>query len=212
MQRKTDAFITGEVTSAFDAKTADLSGPKVAAVPPPQQLAPSLQPIVVGEPVKPKPAATPSWGDHALVRDLISAPVSYIARKTLLRSPDTLKKFLADGTRTRRYLSHPLIKGVLDDPKVLKWVVVNRAVMQGFLASPAMQDKTAVAMLAKSDLLKAISKARGAQAVFQDPGFAQMLLVDPQAQGWLMKNPAAIDALKDLMPALAKSAGTTRRR
>lgn len=209
MNRTTDSYLTDEVAHSFDAKTADTAPKPVPRnLVAPLQPQTSLTPIVTG--LKPKAVQTNNWGDHPLVRDLVAGPALFLAKKTYLGKAEALEAFLEDRRMTQRWLTHPLIQGVLGDPRLLKWIV-GPTVIQAFLSTPAMQDRKAVAALSKSELIKGIAKAPGVQALVQDPGFIQAVLLSPQAMTWMMQNPSAVEALKDIAPALAKAAGTTRR-
>ncbi|MBI3553750.1 MAG: hypothetical protein HY077_14735 [Elusimicrobia bacterium] len=144
---------------------------------------------------------------RSLFVELMSKPVDFIVKKTLLAKSESFEKFVRDPARVDRYLSHPLIRGVLDNPRLLRGLLSSQAVISGFVRSPAMQDSRAISALANSLLLKRISQDRGVQNVLKEPGFVSGLVLNPEAFGWLSKHPDALTAFSKMSPSVGQSMG-----
>lgn len=214
LSRERESFLTPELMKDFDAQEvkpvpgapAVSAGLGTSGAGARSGFSEAPSPRVPTAPLK-DAVASPAAGaaGHKLFQGLISSPVEFMVRQTHLGRPERFRAFVRDPRRVGRYLSHPLIRGVLDRPGLVRLLLSRPAVIQGFIASPAMQDGRAVAALAQSPLLKQLGQSLGVQAVLEDPAFVRQLVMNPQLMNWIARNPQAAGALSQFGPAMARA-------
>lgn len=170
----------------------------------PAMVSPALLPagrMPAAGPASASKAAAAQWvTSRSQFQALMAGPVRFMVDRTWLGKPAGFAGFLKDPKRTAAYVSHPLIRGALDNPAVMKALLGNPAVVQGFLSSPAMQDPGTIRLLAQSPLFDTLIKSAGVQAVLSDPIFVQNTLFGPATTGWMLKHPEAMGAFAKLKP------------
>ncbi|MDD5656576.1 MAG: hypothetical protein PHF00_04905 [Elusimicrobia bacterium] len=195
-----------QMAAARDAWEQNVSGPedgadRAVSLPGPAgeaDAAAAAQAPASATPVPAAAAARPGAAYAAgspMLRALLSAPARFIVEKTLLGRPEEFRRFLSDPRRTRRYLSHPLVKEILSDTALVRRLAGNRAVVDAFLQSPAMQDPRAIQALADSGLCRSILQSPGASALADDPAFVRDLFVNPRTVAWISSHPEAAAAV-----------------
>lgn len=174
-------------------KSAGLAMPEARPAPKP------VAPAVAKSSAAAQAAPLSSWVPaQKIFQDMIAAPTDFLVRRTNLGDPRKLRAFLKDRQRTRRYLGHPLIRGVLDDPALVRRLAGNPVLVRAFLKSPAMQDSAAVSALAESGFLDEILKSPGVSALVDDPEFVRRVLVNSDTAAWAAKHPEALPALSKI--------------
>lgn len=206
-----DAGYFAASPSGFDMKDPGAHVPAALTAPPREtprsmptfQPVPGMSPLPAKVPAAPAPAkpARSSAGTVAspttiVQKDgrfvaLLSSPASFLTQKTFLGSASRLRVFLGDAARSRRYVEHPIVAGVLASPALVK-LLAKPAVVRAFVTSPAMQDPAAVQALASSPLAKAVLNSPGVvENVRTDPQFMKRIVDEPQTADWLARHPSA---------------------
>jgi hypothetical protein len=142
---------------------------------------------------------------------LMKNPANFIESRSALKTPGTLKKFLADKNAVDNYMNSDMVRVVLNSPAVAKSILASPGVVGAFLASPAMRDREAVRTLLSSRLLAKMLDCPGIQGALNDRDVIQKMVTDPQTLRWLAENPDAMKPLASAAPDLARSLGAARR-
>jgi hypothetical protein len=146
-------------------------------------------------PVIPKEAPRIKPGD---LKELLSKPEHFIVSRTWLGKPDGFQRFAADPARVRGYVNNPFVRAVLGQPRVVRALMGNQRLRAAFLNSPAMNDPKVLDALARSPLMKELSKTKGVAAVMANPEEVGKLFGAPEMVSWLMRNPSGADVLGGL--------------
>jgi hypothetical protein len=208
-ERSASGFSLDSGPARSEAASAEPLRDAVAAVP-------AAPPAAAFRPAPAPKASEPAIGSESWVKAqamfiaLMAKPVDFIVKKTLLATGAGFAKFAKDPVRVNRYLRHPLIRGVINSPTLLRALLTQQAVVDGFLRSPAMQDPRAIAALAKSPLLKRISEDPGIQKVLAQPGVVTGVVSNPNTLGWLMSHPEGMAAFMRLSPAAGAALAPVR--
>jgi hypothetical protein len=56
----------------------------------------------------------------AVLRKLLTDPAAFMVQHTLLGQPDAFRAFLADQAQRDRFCGHPVVRGILDRPSLVK--------------------------------------------------------------------------------------------